>query len=64
MAESNLEQQYRLWGELDEQIMKQAPIIPLLYMTSQRLVGSNVRGAFIHPQFGAPDVCALGLAKP
>jgi peptide/nickel transport system substrate-binding protein len=64
MAESNLEQQYRMWGDLDQQVMQQAAIIPLLYMASLRMVGSNVRGAFIHPQFGAPDVSALGLAKP
>jgi hypothetical protein len=24
--------------------------------------GTNVRGGFIHPQFGQPDLCALGLA--
>jgi peptide/nickel transport system substrate-binding protein len=64
MAESDLDRQYELWGALDEKIMDKAPIIPLLYMSSLRISGSNVRGGFIHPQFGSPDVTALGLASP
>lgn len=64
MAEASLERQYRLWGQLDEKIQQKAPIIPLLYLKALRLAGSNVRGGFIHPAFGQPDVCALGLASP
>lgn len=64
MAEADLNRQYAMWGNIDEQVMQQAAIIPLLYMRSLRMVGSNVRGAFIHPQFGGPDVTALGLANP
>jgi peptide/nickel transport system substrate-binding protein len=64
MAESDLDRQYQMWGEIDQKIMELAPIIPLLYMSSLRMAGSNIRGAFIHPQFGSPDVTALGLANP
>jgi peptide/nickel transport system substrate-binding protein len=64
MAESNLQTQYALWGELDQKVMERAALIPLLYMNSLRMVGSNVRGAFIHPQFAGPDVTALGVANP
>lgn len=63
-AQSNLETQYRMWGAIDEKIMDKAAIIPLLYMSSLRMAGSNVRGGFIHPQYGSPDVAALGLAQP
>ena len=31
-------------------------------MKALRMSGSNVRGGFIHPAFGQPDLCALGLA--
>lgn len=62
MAEANLEAQWRLWGELDERIQEKAPVIPMLYQKALRMTGSNVRGGFIHPAFGQPDVCALGLA--
>ena len=64
MAESNLERQYAMWGEIDQKIMERAAIIPLMYMTSLRMAGSNVRGGFIHPQYGSPDVTQLGLANP
>lgn len=62
--EADLNTQYRMWGEVDQKIMEQGPMIPLLYMRALRMIGSNVRGAFIHPQYGQPDVCAMGLAKP
>ncbi|WP_432836792.1 ABC transporter substrate-binding protein [Dactylosporangium sp. CA-092794] len=61
LAESVPERQYRLWGELDEKIQRQAVTIPIVYMKALRMAGTNVRGGFIHPQFGQPDLCALGL---
>lgn len=62
LEESVPERQYRLWGELDEKIQQQAVSIPIIYMKALRMAGSNIRGGFIHPQFGQPDLCALGLA--
>ncbi|WP_190248729.1 ABC transporter substrate-binding protein [Dactylosporangium sucinum] len=62
LEESVPERQYRLWGELDEKIQQQAVTIPIIYMKALRMAGGNVRGGFIHPQFGQPDLCALGLA--
>ncbi|MGI5244336.1 ABC transporter substrate-binding protein [Dactylosporangium sp. CA-139066] len=62
LAESVPDRQYRLWGELDQKIAEQAVTIPIVYMKALRMAGSNVRGGFIHPQFGQPDLCALGLA--
>jgi peptide/nickel transport system substrate-binding protein len=62
LAESVPERQYRLWGELDQKIAEQAVTIPIVYMKALRMAGTNVRGGFIHPQFGQPDLCALGLA--
>ncbi|MEV6925786.1 ABC transporter substrate-binding protein [Dactylosporangium sp. NPDC051485] len=62
LAESVPDRQYREWGELDQKIAEKAVTIPIVYMKSLRMAGSNVRGGFIHPQFGQPDLCALGLA--
>jgi hypothetical protein len=56
------ERQYRLWGELDQKFAEQAVTIPIVYMKALRMAGTNIRGGFIHPQFGQPDLCALGLA--
>jgi len=64
LAESNLDRQYILWGELDEKIQSMGVAIPVLYTKALRMAGSNVRGGFIHPQFGQPDLAALGLGDP
>jgi peptide/nickel transport system substrate-binding protein len=64
LAEPELTRQYALWGALDEKIQSRAVTIPVIYMKALRMAGTNVRGGFIHPQFGQPDVCALGLANP
>ncbi|MET7423847.1 ABC transporter substrate-binding protein [Dactylosporangium sp. NPDC005555] len=62
LEESVPERQYLLWGELDEKIASRAVAIPIIYMKALRMSGTKVRGGFIHPQFGQPDLCALGLA--
>lgn len=64
LAESELDRQYLLWGELDSEIQKLAATIPLMYSDALRMHGSNVRGAFIHSQYGMPDLSAIGLADP
>jgi peptide/nickel transport system substrate-binding protein len=64
LAEPDLKKQYQLWGNLDEKIQSMAVAIPVIYMKAVRMAGTNVRGGFIHPQFGQPDMCALGLADP
>ncbi|WP_155374615.1 ABC transporter substrate-binding protein [Catellatospora vulcania] len=64
LAEQDLNRQYKLWGEIDSKLQEMAVTIPVLYPTSIRMYGSNVAGAFIHAQFGAPDLASLGLKDP
>jgi peptide/nickel transport system substrate-binding protein len=64
MAEGDLERQYLLWGELDRELIEMAAVIPLMWNDALRMHGSNVRGAFIHPQMAMPDLSAIGLADP
>ena len=64
LAEADLERQYVMWGELDSRIQQLAVTIPVIHQNALRLAGSNVRGGFIHPQYGQPDLAALGLADP
>jgi peptide/nickel transport system substrate-binding protein len=64
LAEPDSNRQYDLWGNLDEKIQALAATIPVIYIKALRMAGANVRGGFIHPQFGQPDMCALGLADP
>ena len=63
LEESVQDRQYKLWGELDEKIQEQAVTIPILYLKALRMSGTNIRGGFIHPQYGQPDLNALGLGK-
>jgi len=64
LAEDKLDVQYNLWGKLDEQIQQQAVTIPIVYNKVLRMAGTNVRGGFVHPQFGQPDLASIGLGKP
>jgi peptide/nickel transport system substrate-binding protein len=64
LAEPKLDVQYLLWGQLDEKIQAKAATIPVIYNRALRMAGTNVRGGFIHPQFGQPDLCAMGLGTP
>jgi peptide/nickel transport system substrate-binding protein len=64
LAETSMQRQWALWGDLDMQIQQKAVTIPVLYEKAIRLQGSNVRGGFIHPAFGMPDLSALGLFQP
>jgi peptide/nickel transport system substrate-binding protein len=50
------------WGRLDERIMADAPIVPLVHSTAVRLRGSRVQGAYVHPALGVVDLVAIGLA--
>jgi peptide/nickel transport system substrate-binding protein len=64
LAEGDLSRQYKLWGEVDSKLSELAVTIPVLYPNSIRMHGSNVAGAYIHSQFGAPDLASLGLIDP
>lgn len=63
-SEADLDRQYKLWGELDSKLQELAVTIPVIYQNAVRIMGSNVSGAFIHAQFGMPDLAALGLKDP
>lgn len=61
-AESDLRRQYRLWGALDRKIQEKALVIPIVYDRSLQMLGSRVRGAFLHPAFLGVDLCTIGVA--
>ncbi len=63
-AEADPDRAAARWGELDQEIQALAVDIPILNEKAVLLTGSNVLGGYIHPAFGEPDTCALGLANP
>jgi peptide/nickel transport system substrate-binding protein len=60
-AITDLRAQAAAWGDLDEQIMKQAPVVPLLAEKSVDLHGSKVHGAYVHGAFGLFDLVSLSV---
>ncbi|WP_346104922.1 ABC transporter substrate-binding protein [Nonomuraea maheshkhaliensis] len=53
------------YGELDKQIMEQAPMVPLAYEKVVTVTGSNIAGAYLSSAFsGGIDLVSVGLAKP
>jgi len=60
-AESNLPRQYRMWGELDRKIQEKALVVPIMYDRALQLLGSRVRGGFLHPAYLGVDLCTVGV---
>ncbi len=62
-AETDLTKQAALWGDLDEMVVKdKAAIIPLIWGTTNQMVGSKVKGAFLHAFYGEVDLATLSVA--
>jgi peptide/nickel transport system substrate-binding protein len=49
------------WGQLDAQIMKQAPVVPLFHTTQLRLFGKNVKNAFVSDWTGVYDLSQVSV---
>lgn len=62
MAMEDLEEANTAWGELDQQIMEQAPIAPLVLEKGIFLPGENITG--YHPSTSLTDLTIIGLADP
>ena len=59
--EENIQVQYKLWGDLDRQIMAKAAVIPVLTIGALRMYGTDVRGVTIAAGYGEPDLTVVGL---
>jgi peptide/nickel transport system substrate-binding protein len=64
-AMTDAAQANQAWRELDQQIMRKSPAIPLLWERRPLLVGSNIAGAFGHSVWsGQLDYAVIGLKSP
>jgi peptide/nickel transport system substrate-binding protein len=56
----------KAWGDLDEQVLRLAPIVPLNVEQAVYLPGSNVTGLFASPgaATGGIDFVLVGLRDP
>ncbi|HSR23488.1 MAG TPA: ABC transporter substrate-binding protein, partial [Candidatus Eisenbacteria bacterium] len=59
--ETDLHHQAGLWGDLDEKVLEKAAVVPLIYDRTNQLVGSKVKGGFLHSFYGQTDLATLSV---
>ena len=62
MAMEDLEEANVAWGDLDEQIMEEAPVAPLVLEKGLFLPGENIAG--YNPSTSTTDLTIIGLEDP
>ncbi|MEV0287815.1 ABC transporter substrate-binding protein [Kribbella sp. NPDC050820] len=62
-AESDPAKAASAWSAVDQQIMKDAPIVPLIYARNAFLHGSKVQNFYLPPYPPYPNVLIVGLSK-
>ncbi|WP_030419811.1 ABC transporter substrate-binding protein [Streptomyces sp. SCSIO 75703] len=64
-AMADARQANQAWIDLDAEIMKKSPSVPLLLKRKPLLIGTNIAGAFGHPVWsGTIDYATVGLKVP
>jgi peptide/nickel transport system substrate-binding protein len=64
LAEPNPDRRAAMWGGIDQRIMRDAPLVPLLWESHSYLWSSRVRGWRYDPWTSAPDLTAVWLDPP
>jgi peptide/nickel transport system substrate-binding protein len=62
-AESDRTKAAAAWGAIDQQIMKDAPLVPLIYARNAFLHGSKVQNFYLPPYPPYPNTLIVGLSK-
>jgi peptide/nickel transport system substrate-binding protein len=61
-SEPDVRRRHRMWGELDRKVQEKALVVPIMYDRALQLLGSRVKGGFLHPAYLGVDLCTLGVA--
>lgn len=62
---TDLQEQNQAYAQINELIVEQAPIVPLIRQTNLQMVGEDIGGAFAHPaRTGYLSYADLGLKNP
>jgi peptide/nickel transport system substrate-binding protein len=64
LAEPDRDRRAALWGQLDQRIMRDAPLVPLLWENASFQWASRVHGWTYDPWTSAPDLTAVWLDPP
>jgi peptide/nickel transport system substrate-binding protein len=61
LAEPDQARRAARWGEIDQRIMRDAPLVPLIWHTNSYLWSSRLRGWVYDPTLAGPDLTAPWL---
>jgi peptide/nickel transport system substrate-binding protein len=64
LAEADPQRRAALWGQIDQQIMRDAPLVPLLWEKASFYWASRVHGWVYNPWTTGPDLTAVWLDPP
>jgi peptide/nickel transport system substrate-binding protein len=64
LAEPDWDRRAALWGQIDQRIMRDAPLVPLLWQNASFQWASRVHGWVYDPWTTAPDLTAVWLDPP
>jgi peptide/nickel transport system substrate-binding protein len=64
LAEPNDDRRANLWAGIDQRIMRDAPIVPLIWLDNSFYWASRVHGWIYDPWASMPDLTAVWLAPP
>ena len=64
LAEPDRDRRAALWGQIDQRIMRDAPLVPLLWQKFSFQWSSRVRGWRYDPGTFRPDLTAVWLGTP
>jgi peptide/nickel transport system substrate-binding protein len=64
LAEPDRDRRAAMWGQIDQRIMQDAPLVPLIWETFAFHWASRVHGWVFDPSRDTPDVTAVWLDPP
>jgi peptide/nickel transport system substrate-binding protein len=64
LAEGDRPRRAAMWGQIDQRIMRDAPLVPLIWESDSYLWASRVHGWVFDPWLSTPDLTAVWLDPP
>jgi peptide/nickel transport system substrate-binding protein len=64
LAEGDRARRAAMWGQIDQRIMRDAPLVPLIWESDSYLWASRVHGWVFDPWLSTPDLTAVWLDPP
>jgi peptide/nickel transport system substrate-binding protein len=64
LAEPDRDRRAAMWAEVDQRIMQDAPLVPLVWENDSYLWASRVHGWVFDPWMSTPDLTAVSLDPP